>query len=608
MLELMGISNSSHCIENYFRFTMDIHVHQTHHSIGDFKKIYQHLEDNFKEDNPGLHIFPELFLTGYPLQDLCLTRPFIDSYLLLLEKINHWSQSQFSKIFSESSALLMGGLHYTFDKEETPLIIKNVIYVLIPGKKLEVLYVKRLLPNYDIYDEKKYFTEGQETKIWSFNNKNIALLICEDMWPSNLHQIDPIKEIKKKASEENLKIDLIVNVSGSPFHVGKLNRRIDRAQQISNELLAPMVYVNRVGGEDEILFDGASFVIDGSENIKYGKLFEQDYFKFPFPETAFTNYKNESNHPNNTWESLFLPQISSLENNKAILSPLSTDDIRSILSALQFGILEYARKNKFKKFLVALSGGMDSSLVLAIIRLLLKDDQDVEAIYMPGAYSSTLSRELSEQLCANLGIKLHHLPIKFFHSSIKNEFLSTFGSPLEGVTDENIQSRLRGTLLYMRSNFTGSMVLNTSNKSELAVGYSTQYGDSVGALSVLGDLYKSEVYQLAEYINEEYRDIIPRQVIERPPTAELRKNQVDSDSLPPYEILDGILEGFLSYKYAPSDLVYLGFSKTDVEKVFSLFQKSEFKRFQFCPIIKVKPKSFGFGYRVPICKANREYI
>lgn len=588
---------------------MDIHVHQTHHSVGDFNKIFQYLKDNFKEVNSGLHIFPELFLTGYPLQDLCLTRPFIDSYQLLIERINLWSQTELKNHeHDKETAILLGGLNYTFDSEDMPLTIENVIYLLTPGNKLEVLYVKRLLPNYDIYDEKKYFTKGSETKIWSFNEKNIALMICEDMWPSSHHSVDPVIEIKKKIEKENLKLDLIVNISASPFHVGKLNRRIERAREISFELKAPMVYANRVGGEDEILFDGASFVIDNDGIINYGKLFEKDYFKFQFPKSYYTNYKKEKNSAENTWESLFTPQISINEKKVPTLSPLNIEEIRSILSALQFGIQEYAQKNNFKKFLVALSGGMDSSLVLAIIRIFLKENQDVEAIYMPGLYSSSLSRELSEELCTNLGIKLHHLPIKFFHSSIRNEFQSVFGSPLQGVPDENIQSRLRGALLYMRSNFTGSMVLNTSNKSEIAVGYSTQYGDSVGALSVLGDLYKSEVYQLAEYINDEYQEIIPRPVIERPPTAELRENQADSDSLPPYETLDGILEGFLSYKYSPSDLVYLGFNKADVEKVFYLFQKSEFKRYQFCPILKVKSKSFGFGYRVPICKANREYI
>jgi NAD+ synthase (glutamine-hydrolysing) len=257
------------------------------------------------------------------------------------------------------------------------------------------------------------------------------------------------------------------------------------------------------------------------------------------------------------------------------------------------------------KFLVALSGGIDSALVLTIAKLALKTGQSLEAIYMPSIFSAPLSTQLCEELCHNLGLPLSYLPIKFLHSSVKNAFQGTFQEKFEGFVDENIQSRLRGTLLYTRSNQTGAMVLNTSNKSELAVGYSTQYGDSVGALSILGDLYKTEVYQLCDFINNRFNHPIPAAIIERGPSAELRENQLDQDSLPPYSRLDGMLEGILSYRFGKSELMKLGFAENEVIKVLELYSKSEYKRRQFCPILKVKAKSFGFGYRVPINKSHQ---
>ena len=227
---------------------------------------------------------------------------------------------------------------------------------------------------------------------------------------------------------------------------------------------------------------------------------------------------------------------------------------------------------------------------------------ELEAVFMPGFYSSSVSFDLSYDLCRNLGVKLTTMPIKFIHSTIKTAYRDNFGAELKGLADENIQSRLRGALIYMRSNDLNSVVLNTSNKSELSVGYSTIYGDSVGALSVLGDLFKSEVFELAHFINANYGKLIPEDIITRPPSAELRENQEDSQSLPPYDRLDPILEALLSSRFSPADLIKRGHDKDEVVKVYSLLSKSEYKRKQFCPIIKVKPKSFGFGHRVPISK------
>jgi NAD+ synthase (glutamine-hydrolysing) len=246
---------------------------------------------------------------------------------------------------------------------------------------------------------------------------------------------------------------------------------------------------------------------------------------------------------------------------------------------------------------------MDSALVLAITKLSLKPGQSVEAIYMPSIHSASLSTQLSEEMCRRLDIPLSYLPIKFLHSTVKNTFTQTFAEPFEGLTDENVQSRLRGALLYTRSNQTGAMVINTSNKSEIAVGYSTQYGDSVGAISLLGDLYKTEVYGLANFVNKHFNSPIPEGIIDRGPSAELRANQLDQDSLPPYSRLDTILEGILSYRLGKHQLMELGLPEKEIIKVLELYSKSEYKRAQFCPILKVKAKSFGFGYRVPISKS-----
>ena len=575
---------------------MKINIHQTHHTIGDFETIKECIFEVLKSSEDGLHLFPELFLCGYPLQDLCLQRTFIQDYLSCLEDINEFSKKQKSK----GLVLLMGGLRYEFYQSSLPLKIENVIYSLAPSKELKWVYTKRLLPFYDIFDEKKYFTPGSECTFIDFMGKNIALMVCEDMWPSNSHPMDPAQDILIKAKK---KLDLVINLSASPFNLGKDEQRKDRAKEISNLLGAPFVYVNRVGAEDEILFDGSSFLINGDEILWQAKSFEEEKKQLDLPKAkgklkkpSRTNYKGQ-----NTWESLFSPSLTRKGKN-TVLTALSSNDCEQILKALNFGVSDYAQKNGFNNFTVALSGGIDSSLVLTILKLGLKKGQNLEAIFMPAIPTSSLSFELCEKLCENLNVPLKVFPIKFIHKQIQNAFGEYLNEELGGIPNENIQSRLRGSILYARSNQTQSMVLNTSNKSELAVGYSTLYGDSVGALSVLGDLYKTEVYALSEFINQKYKNLIPPEIITRPPSAELRIGQRDSDSLPTYDILDPILEGILSYRLGPEDLLKLNFSKKDILRVYNLYQKSEFKRYQFCPIIKIKSKSFGFGYRIPICK------
>lgn len=576
-----------------------IHLHQTHHTLADFDAILKSTVELLGNSTSGLHLFPELYLTGYPLQDLVLQRPFADSYLEHVKELDHWAR-KLSK--APSWRALMGGLHYEFEASGAIKKIQNVILEIAPGEGLRVLYTKRLLPNYDIFDEQKYFSPGTKNSFFEWNGKVFGLQICEDMWASSFHQMDPCELMMKEVKEKGLGLDGIINLSASPFDAFKERKRLNRASNISLMFECPFIYVNRVGGEDEILFDGGSFIIAGTRNILKLKTFESETKSLDLDEVDGEYGKIPEFRLENTWEGLFAPFLETT-NRPATLSPLGDEECEEVLKALQFGFQEYARKNGFRKFLVALSGGMDSSLVMAIIKLCLIPGQSLEAIYMPSVHSSPLSTSLSEELCKRLEVPLSYFPIKFLHTQVKNAFKQSFPEPFQGLTDENVQSRLRGLLLYTRSNQTNAMVINTSNKSELAVGYSTQYGDSVGALSLLGDLYKTEVFRLAEYINRKHGELIPVGIIQRGPSAELREGQLDEDSLPPYHRLDAILEGLLSYRLGKKQLVSLGFSEEEVTKVLHLYLKSEYKRTQFCPILKMKAKSFGFGYRVPISKA-----
>jgi NAD+ synthase (glutamine-hydrolysing) len=583
---------------------MLITTHQTHHQVADFDKIFETVRSIMQNASKGIHVFPELFLTGYPLQDLCLQKSFIQKYNQLLEKINKWAKEEF---IQKDTVLLLGGLEYELTSNGIPVDIQNVIFSLEAKGCLTSIYSKKLLPNYDIFDEQKYFTKGAKEGLWKWKDKNFGLLICEDMWASSFHHIDPVEELKTLVEHKKVQLDGVINLSASPYVIEKPKKRYNRGKYIAKYFKCPFFYTNRVGGEDEILFDGQSFICDGNNVLRQGNAFEKDSFSFDL--TSKMDFEGELlSQKENTWEALFNARIENQNNSQRPLLTNWTDQTcEDVLSALKFGLQEYASKSGFNNFTIALSGGIDSSLVLTIMRLALKEGQYLEAIYMPSIHSSPLSYDLSLNLCKNLGVPMKSLPIKFLHSTTKNLFTSTFEQPFEGITDENIQSRLRGTLLYTRSNQINSMVVNTSNKSELAVGYSTQYGDSVGAISLLGDLYKTQVYRLSQYINDHYQQLIPQQIIDRAPSAELRPDQVDSQSLPPYERLDAILEGILSYRYHKDDLIQQGFDAIEVNKVLNLYRKTEYKRYQFCPIIKISSKSFGFGYRIPISKSSKFY-
>ena len=577
---------------------MKIYLHQTHHTIADFPSIFGHLYDQIQKNQKGLHLFSECYLNGYPAQDLYLRPSYIHRYHLELKKLNDFCAQQKE---NKNTLFLVGGLEYQWEKKmKVPRSIFDCIYHISLGAPLKVVYRKQLLPSYDIFDEAKYFTPGAENTTLDFQGKKLGLLICEDMWATSSHTLDPVLQWQQ-AKE---KLDLIINLGASPFHLEKANIRFHRASAVSHLLKAPLVYVNRVGGEDGILFDGGSFVINGNEVLAHCPSFQQEQCALDIP--PYSSKKEgldappSNRTPSSVWSPLFKGHLN--EKNPLKLHSWSKEQWDLAIPAIQFGLQEYAEKNGFQKFLVALSGGIDSAIVLTLIKLGLRPGQELEALYMPGLFSSPVSGELSRELCQNLHVPCKTIPIKFIHATCRNAFLSSIGAPLEGRSDENIQSRLRGALLYTRSNQTGAMVVNTSNKSELSVGYCTQYGDAIGALAPIGDLYKSEVYELANHLNQHYGALIPQEIIQRPPSAELKEGQKDSDSLPDYSILDPILEGLLSHSMAPEELVLLGHDHQMVEKILKLHALSEFKRAQFCPIIKIKVKSYGFGHRVPISK------
>jgi len=578
---------------------MKIFLHQKNNNIGNLQNAIESIIQTYQQsDKVGLHLFPELFLGGYPLQDLCLQKPFISQYEKSLEQIRKVANS------ANDNNILFGGIEYELDKSSEIIHIYNCIYHLGP-KGLTSVYQKQLLPNYDIYDEKKYFTAGEKNGLIEINDFRICLFICEDMWHSSTHKTDPVKKIFDELQTQNIALDAIINLSASPFHAGKQHTRLKRGQEISTSLNAPFFYVNQIGLNDEILFDGRSFILDGSTQLQADS-FREEVLEYSCKKNNLATLPVDSKTPSeieNTWENLFRANIDKEDKR---LTPISESELIEIIQAQTFALNEYAKKTKMKSFLIALSGGIDSALVVAIAHLASKASAiPVEAVYMPSQYNANISYELSKQLCDNIGINLKVINLKFIHQTIKMTFKDGIGEDLTGLADENIQSRLRGNLIYARSNQTGAMVINTSNKSELAVGYSTLYGDSVGAISLLGDLYKSEVYQLARFINTHFNNIIPEEIITRPPSAELREGQKDEDSLPPYDRLDLILECLLSYQFSLDEICQLGIKQDELNHVFNLYHLAEFKRFQFCPVVKLKSKSFGFGYRNPILKELR---
>jgi len=536
---------------------MKIAISQINPIIGDIKgntdKILSYISKAKKEDCE-LIIFPELSILGYPPRDLLLRND-------LLKKVDEIIKE---KILPESKdiGILLGA----------PLCKDGRIYnsaLLFYHEKIFGYQHKTLLPSYDVFDETRYFKPANYRHPIIFKGVNLGITVCEDIWNDKdywnrkIYEIDPLEELISQGAE------IIINISASPYYYGKIKLRLDMLSYIAQKYKRPIVYVNQVGGNDELIFDGSSLVITEDGKIAWrGKSFEEDF--------GIVDFENLS----------FVKDINFIK-----------EDIEFIYKALVLGIKDYFSKLGFKKAVVGLSGGIDSS-VTAVLAVSALGPENVLGVSMPSRYSSEGSIKDAEKLAKNLGIDFRIIPIEMIFKS----YLETFnpnGNPIMDLAEENLQARIRGNILMFISNREGYLVLTTGNKSELAVGYCTLYGDMAGGLAVIGDIPKMMVYELAKFINRE-REIIPQSVLTKVPSAELRPNQKDEDSLPPYIILDQILKAYIEDNLSIEEIVEKGFERSLVEEVIKKIDSAEYKRRQAPPVLKVTTKAFGMGRRMPI--------
>lgn len=507
---------------------------------GNTEKIIKFISDA-KIALADLVIFPELAVTGYPPEDLLLKPQFVSDNLLCLDRI---------KSTCDGIACYIGYV----DRIGDDLFNAGAF---IEDKKIKAVYHKINLPNYSVFDEKRYFTEGNKPIVIKFDKTKIGLLICEDIWVEK----GPYR------FEAKLGAKIILNINASPYHVGKIKDRKKLLSSRAKSTRAHVVYVNMVGGQDELIFDGGSMVFSPQ-----GKLL------------ASASQFNEE---------LLLVE---LHGNNAI-SPL-LDDVSEVYEALILGIKDYVAKNGFKEAAVGLSGGIDSALTVALACDAL-GPSSVHAIYMPSQYSAKQSLDDSLQLAKNFGINLAEIPINDLYDSYLLKLNPFFKDMPADITEENLQARIRGNILMAFSNKFGRLILSTGNKSETSVGYSTLYGDMVGGFNVLKDVDKTMVYKLAGYRNKE-KVIIPESIILRAPTAELKPDQKDQDTLPPYEILDQIIEMYVENDKSKKQIIAKGFDPETVGKVISMIDRAEYKRRQAPPGPRITHRAFGKDWRVPI--------
>jgi NAD+ synthetase len=441
---------------------------------------------------------------------------------------------------------------------------------LVRHGHVEFVQSKMLLPYYDVFDEQRYFAPAARQRVCHFEGHPLALTICEDawndksFWENRLYTVDPVEELMKQGAS------LIFNISASPWWHEKRAFRQEMVAAIAMRHHVPVVMVNQVGGNDSLVFDGSSLVIDPDGRvIAQAKSFEED---------------------------LIFADLGALTGD---VREQTGNEAEAMLEALTLGTRDYVRKCGFSKVVIALSGGIDSALVAAIaVRAL--GAENVTTLGMPSPYSSQGSIDDSRQLAKNLGIRYETIAIDEIFSGFNHALEPVFAGGKADITEENLQSRIRGTLLMAFSNKFNALVLTTGNKSEMSTGYCTLYGDMVGALAVIGDVFKTRVYELCHWINRE-REVIPRAILEKPPSAELRPGQKDTDSLPPYEVLDPILEAYVEHYETPENIAaQVGVDVETVRAVVKMVERSEYKRQQAALVLKVTPKAFGMGRRFPI--------
>ncbi len=543
---------------------MKIALAQIDPTVADFRgnaaRILQYVREAEKR-GADLVIFPELCVCGYPTGD------FVEKPSFVKQAVETAAEIAREATAGKSISVICGTL-----APSQPGAGKRVsnAAVLMQGGEIVFTQRKMLLPFYDVFDEQRYFAPAECQDVVKIANERVALTICEDAWndkgywKQRLYKVDPVDEQVRQGAT------LILNISSSPFWQGKREQRAEMLAAAARHHRLPILMVNQTGGNDSLIFDGTSLALNArGEIIAQGSSFGED-----------------------------LVMVDMAAGTGDLHKTVDGDDAATY-AALVMGTRDYIRKCGFKQVLIALSGGIDSALVAAIAVDAL-DKENVIGVTMPSPYSSQGSIDDSRALAENLGIRLETLRIDSIFSQFGEALAPVFAGRAADTTEENIQSRIRAVLLMALSNKLGALVLTTGNKSEMAVGYCTLYGDMVGALAVIGDLVKTRVYRLSHYVNRE-REVIPRATLEKPPSAELRPGQLDTDSLPPYEVLDPLVEAYVE-RYMPMQAIadQQGLDLALVQKVVKLIEQSEYKRQQAAPVLKVTAKSFGSGRRFPI--------
>lgn len=553
---------------------MKIVLAQQNYHIGNFEantdKIISVIRDA-KKQGAELIIFSELCVCGYPPRDFLEFNDFIEQSMAAVAKIT---------AEADTIAILIGA-----PSRNTNLLGKdlhNSAYFLYE-KEIKQIINKTLLPTYDIFDEYRYFEPASEWNVVHFKGKKLAVTICEDIWDiteNPLYRASPMDALAQQNP------DIMINLSASPFDYIHADARKNMIALNVAKYQMPMLYCNTVGSQTEIVFDGGSIIMDAAQNI----IAELPYFE-------------EANQLID-WNEDGTLKIADKSSRSYFSHPVSGEkfdaelNTAGIHAAIILGIRDYFSKMNFNKAIVASSGGIDSAVVLALACEAL-GAENVRALLLPSQFSTGHSVSDAEQLSKNLNNKYDIIPIKNVFEAYESALEPVFSGLAFSVAEENLQSRIRGAMVMALSNKFGSILLNTSNKSELATGYGTLYGDMAGGLGVLGDLYKMQVYALARYINRN-EEIIPQNIIDKAPSAELRPGQKDSDSLPEYTELDAILYQYIERRRGPKELVEMGFNDALVTRILKLVNTNEYKRNQFCPIIRVSPKAFGVGRRMPI--------
>ncbi|MBA4304471.1 MAG: NAD+ synthase [Sphingobacteriaceae bacterium] len=543
---------------------MKIALAQLNYHTGNFALHQEQMVQQIQEarsEGADLVVFAELAVTGYPARDFLE----FEHFLQLCDGVI----ASLAEVATDIGVIVGAPLRNTHGQGK-PLF--NAAYLLYQGKVQQTVS-KTLLPTYDVFDEYRYFEPAFENALMEFKGVKLAVTICEDLWNVGHHARyvrNPLEEIQAD------KADILINIAASPFSKQQWEERLYVLGTQVARWKKPLLYVNHVGAQTELIFDGGSLALDAHGN----KVLQMPFFK---PDLAYVHYQGG--------------QLTSEQPHHAT-TPDFNNELDAIHDALVLGIRDYFRKLGFKKAILGLSGGIDSALVTVLAARAL-GAENVHVLLMPSRYSSDHSVDDSLTLVTHLGISHSIISIENAFGAFEQTLSPSFEGTHPDITEENLQSRIRGMLLMAHTNKFGYILLNTSNKSELAVGYGTLYGDMCGGLSVIGDLYKTEVYALSSHINAQ-QEIIPNNILVKAPSAELRHNQTDQDSLPEYDLLDKLLFHYIEERKSPAELKSMGFEAAVVDKVMRLVNMNEYKRHQTPPILRISNKAFGMGRRMPI--------